>query len=349
MADRRFQQKLPDTLAVRRPLNPKDDFYECSLCPCEEESIQPPVETYHIPGPKVQYNGEEKPEVLKDASEKADKLLNEDIENANQQPSDDDFSDTEPEPPEIETVIVDMSDVDMTEVERINEEMIKAQSDDNETIDDESDKNETSEDDIDVAGPSGLQTRASRLAHEQEMIKKTATNYMTLSSSSKRSSEVIVISTDTDLKTSNDQLDEEPQNLLEKLVEAIDAAKGNVDLEVNEQDKRYRKEVEGDYYQRLTAAASDTPAAPYKQFPEIINWTNSRVNRPLPKSQWGPKLKPLELTNESYRELVASMENILRRLLISVNYDSISNFLEFHNYTQNVNTSSSVYEAYQSF
>ncbi|KAH9630367.1 hypothetical protein HF086_004500 [Spodoptera exigua] len=104
----------------------------------------------------------------------------------------------------------------------------------------------------------------------------------------------------------------------------------------------------GDYYQQLISAPG-SPAVPNEKFAEMINWTNSRVNRPLPKCQWGPQIKPIELNNDTYLELVASMENILRRLLISLSYDSISNFLEFHNFSQNTNTNSSLYEVYQSF
>lgn len=82
----------------------------------------------------------------------------------------------------------------------------------------------------------------------------------------------------------------------------------------------------------------------------MINLTNSGVNRILPKSQWGPEIKPLELTDETYKILVAAMENILRRLLTSLNYDSITNFMQFHDYTQNVDVAdSSVYELYQRF
>lgn len=55
--------------------------------------------TYFV---QVQYEGPEKPQVFREAAIIADRLVCADVENAQQQPSDDEFSDTEPEPePEV--------------------------------------------------------------------------------------------------------------------------------------------------------------------------------------------------------------------------------------------------------
>ncbi|KAH9630368.1 hypothetical protein HF086_004501, partial [Spodoptera exigua] len=226
MAARNPEQNQPSTLGTRRPLNPDDDFYELlgtlevawfsllqlSICPCEEESIQPPIVTYNIPGDKVQYEGAFNPDVFVDAAKSADKLVQQDIERAEQQTSDDDFSDTEPETAEIEIARVNIAEVKTAEVETAEIEAAEAKTAEVETA-----EHETSQVDDSVAGPSRLKQK----------------------DAASKAPDAI-----TDLKYSDEPLDEEPQILLEKLIEstASQESKGNVDLVLNEEDEKNTKE-----------------------------------------------------------------------------------------------------------
>lgn len=48
---------------------------------------------------------------------------------------------------------------------------------------------------------------------------------------------------------------------------------------------------------------------------------------PLPPARWGPPRRPLDLTPTTHEELATKAEAALRRLLVTDNYDSVSNFI----------------------
>ncbi|KAJ8715281.1 hypothetical protein PYW08_005262 [Mythimna loreyi] len=48
---------------------------------------------------------------------------------------------------------------------------------------------------------------------------------------------------------------------------------------------------------------------------------------PLPRARWGPARRPLELSLARHEELATRAEEVLRRLLLTDNYDSVSNFI----------------------
>ncbi|RVE48014.1 hypothetical protein evm_007326 [Chilo suppressalis] len=51
---------------------------------------------------------------------------------------------------------------------------------------------------------------------------------------------------------------------------------------------------------------------------------------PLPPARWGRPRRPLDLTPATHEELVTKAEAVLRRLLVTDNYDSVNNFLSLH-------------------
>lgn len=48
---------------------------------------------------------------------------------------------------------------------------------------------------------------------------------------------------------------------------------------------------------------------------------------PLPRARWGPARRPLDLSLARHEELATRAEETLRRLLLTDNYDSVSNFI----------------------
>lgn len=69
----------------------------------------------------------------------------------------------------------------------------------------------------------------------------------------------------------------------------------------------------------------------------------------LPRSHWGPLPPPLHLDDHSYAHLVTAAENIVRRLLVSENYDSISNFISLYVSYEQVRQRFSLREVYLNF
>jgi hypothetical protein len=57
---------------------------------------------------------------------------------------------------------------------------------------------------------------------------------------------------------------------------------------------------------------------------------------PLPPARWGRQRRPLELTATAHEELATKAEAVLRRLLVTDNYDSVSNFVSLHDAFQKV-------------
>ncbi|XP_014367927.2 uncharacterized protein LOC106718369, partial [Papilio machaon] len=51
---------------------------------------------------------------------------------------------------------------------------------------------------------------------------------------------------------------------------------------------------------------------------------------PLPGPRWGPPRPPLHLTPAEHEDLVTRAEGVLRRLLLTDNYDSVSNFISLY-------------------
>lgn len=69
---------------------------------------------------------------------------------------------------------------------------------------------------------------------------------------------------------------------------------------------------------------------------------------PLPPARWGLQRNPLELTSSTHEELVTVAEAELRRLLVTDNYDSVSNFISlFDAFEKRREPLYDVYESYK--
>lgn len=54
------------------------------------------------------------------------------------------------------------------------------------------------------------------------------------------------------------------------------------------------------------------------------------VTAPLPRARWGPPRRALALSLPRHEDLATRAEGILRRLLVTDNYDSVSNFISLY-------------------
>lgn len=68
---------------------------------------------------------------------------------------------------------------------------------------------------------------------------------------------------------------------------------------------------------------------------------------PLPPARWGPLRRPLDLTPHTHEELATAAEAILRRLLVTDNYDSVSNFISL--YDEFEKTDQPLYDTYENY
>lgn len=63
---------------------------------------------------------------------------------------------------------------------------------------------------------------------------------------------------------------------------------------------------------------------------EWPSWLAADSLNPLPDPRWGSPRAPLHLTNAEHEDLVTRAEGVLRRLLLTDNYDSVSNFISLY-------------------
>lgn len=68
---------------------------------------------------------------------------------------------------------------------------------------------------------------------------------------------------------------------------------------------------------------------------------------PLPPARWGPPRRPLDLTPASHEELATKAEAILRKLLVTDNYDSVNNFVSLFDAFER--TEEPLYDVYEKY
>lgn len=68
---------------------------------------------------------------------------------------------------------------------------------------------------------------------------------------------------------------------------------------------------------------------------------------PLPRARWAAPRRPLELSLPRHEELVTRAEAVLRRLLLTDNYDSVSNYISLYEAFEL--SGDSLYEVYERY
>ncbi|KAJ8737603.1 hypothetical protein PYW08_000198 [Mythimna loreyi] len=69
----------------------------------------------------------------------------------------------------------------------------------------------------------------------------------------------------------------------------------------------------------------------------------------LPHGHWGPMPPPLHLNDSTYIQLVAATEKIVKRLLVSENYDSVTNFIALYDAYEKARQGTPLQELYRNF
>lgn len=105
---------------------------------------------------------------------------------------------------------------------------------------------------------------------------------------------------------------------------------------------------------REQGAIAAEPAAPSvgRWGAEWPSWLSPDADRhltrqPLPRARWGPPARALPLSPTDHEALVTRAEAVLRRLLVSDNYDSVTNFVGLYDaFTKSEQPLYDVYEGY---